>query len=113
MASPQILTLTDADFDTKLKTEPLVLVDFWAEWCGPCRAIAPLLEELAGEYAGRVVVGKVNVDENGQTAARFGIRSIPTILVMKKGVRVDQIVGMQGAQTKQVIKSKIEQHLAG
>jgi thioredoxin 1 len=113
MASPQILTLTDADFDTKLKTEPLVLVDFWAEWCGPCRAIAPLLEELAGEYAGRVVVGKVNVDENGQTAARFGIRSIPTLLVMKKGVRVDQIVGMQGAQTKQVIKSKIEHHLAG
>ncbi len=110
MASPQIVTLTDADFDTKVKTEPLVLVDFWAEWCGPCRAIAPVLDELASEYAGRLTIGKVNVDENGQTAARFGIRSIPTLLVMKNGVRVDQIVG---AHPKQAIKSKIEQHLAG
>jgi thioredoxin 1 len=72
--------------------------------------IAPVLEELAGEYVGRLVVGKVNVDENGQTAATFGIRSIPTLLVFKDGVRVDQIVG---AHPKHALKSKIEQHLAG
>ncbi len=113
MASPQILTLTDTDFDTKLKTEPLALVDFWAEWCGPCKAIAPVLDELAGEYAGRLVIGKVNVEENAQTTARFGIRSIPTLRVMKNGARVDQIVGAHPTHAKQVIRAKIEQHLAG
>jgi thioredoxin 1 len=110
MASPQIITLTDADFDATVKGHPFMLVDFWAEWCGPCRVIAPLLDELAGEYAGRLTVGKVNVDENGQTAVRFGIRSIPTLLVMKNGVRVDQMVG---AHPKPTIKAKIEQHLHG
>jgi len=110
MAAPQIVTLTDADFDQQVKAHPLVVVDFWAEWCGPCRMIAPVLDELAGEYAGRVVVGKVNVDENGQTAARFGVRSIPTLLFMKQGVQVDQIVG---AKPKKDIKDKIEQHLGG
>jgi thioredoxin 1 len=110
MVAPQIVTLTDGDFDQQVKAHPLVLVDFWAEWCGPCRMIAPLLDELAGEYAGRVVIGKVNVDQNGQTAARFGVRSIPTLLFMKNGSRVDQIVG---AKPKKDIKDKIEQHLSG
>jgi thioredoxin 1 len=110
MAAPQIVTLTDGDFDQQVQAHPLVLVDFWAEWCGPCRMIAPLLDELAGEYAGRVVIGKVNVDQNGQTAARFGVRSIPTLLFMKHGSRVDQIVG---AKPKKDIKDKIEQHLGG
>jgi thioredoxin 1 len=110
MASPNIVTLTDADFDSTVKSHPLMLVDFWAEWCGPCRLIAPVLDELAGEYAGRLVVGKVNVDQNGQTAVRFGIRSIPTLLVLKNGARVDQIVG---AHPKHTIKAKIDQHLAG
>ncbi len=108
MAGANILKLTDADFDAQVKGQPLVVVDFWAEWCGPCRVIAPVLEELAGEYAGRVAVGKVNVDENRQVAAKFGIRSIPTLLFFKDGSRVDQVIG---AHPKATIKAKIEQLL--
>jgi thioredoxin 1 len=108
MAGATILKLTDADFDTQLKGQPLVVVDFWAEWCGPCKMIAPVLEELAGEYAGRMAVGKVDVDENRQTAAKFGIRSIPTLLFFKDGSRVDQVIG---AHSKATIKAKIEQLL--
>ncbi len=109
MAHEDILTLTDANFEAQVKVQPLVLVDFWAEWCGPCRMVAPVLEELAGEYKGRLAVGKLNVDENRQTAARFGIRSIPTLLFLWDGVRVDQIVG---AHPKSTIKGKIDQHLS-
>jgi thioredoxin 1 len=109
MASPDILTLTDADFDTQVKSHPHLLVDFWAEWCGPCRMIAPVLEELAGEYKNRLTVGKVNVDENRQVAARFGIRSIPTLLLLRDGVRADQIVG---AHPKATIKAKVDQFLS-
>jgi thioredoxin 1 len=109
MAHEDILTLTDATFDAQVKAQPLVLVDFWAEWCGPCRMVAPVLEELAGEYKGRLAVGKVNVDENRQIAARFGIRSIPTLLFLRDGVRVDQIVG---AHPKSTIKGKIDQLLS-
>jgi thioredoxin 1 len=109
MAHEDILTLTDANFEAQLKAQPLVLVDFWAEWCGPCRMVAPVLEELAGEYRGRLAVGKVNVDENRQIAARFGIRSIPTLLFLRDGVRVDQIVG---AHPKSTIKGKIDQLLS-
>jgi thioredoxin 1 len=108
MSEPKILKLTDADFDTQVKAQPVVVVDFWAEWCGPCRMIAPVLEELAGEYSERLVVGKVNVDENRQTAARFGIRSIPTLLFFRDGARVDQVVG---AHPKSTIKAKIDQLL--
>ena len=108
MARAGILTLTDADFDAQSKTHPLLLVDFWAEWCGPCKAIAPALEELAGEYQNRLTVGKVNVDENRQVTARFGIRSIPTLLLLRDGVRVDQIVGLQ---PKAAIKAKVDQLL--
>ncbi len=108
MAHPNILKLTDADFDAQVKAKPLLIVDFWAEWCGPCRMIAPVLEELAGEYADRLVVGKVNVDENRQIAARFGIRSIPTLLFFRDGARVDQVVG---AHPRSTIKGKIDQLL--
>jgi len=108
MANAKILKLTDADFDAQVKTQPLLVVDFWAEWCGPCRMIAPVLEELAGEYADRLAVGKVNVDENRQVAARFGIRSTPTLLFFRDGARVDQVVG---AHPKSTIKAKIDQLL--
>ena len=88
------VTLTDGNFDTEvLKSNEPVLVDFWATWCGPCRAIAPVIEELAGAYEGRVKVGKMDVDENSATANRFNIRSIPTLLFFKNGQVVDQIVG--------------------
>ncbi len=108
MPNAKILKLTDADFDAQVKAQPLLVVDFWAEWCGPCRVIAPVLEELAGEYGDRLVVGKVNVDENRQVAARFGIRSIPTLLFFRDGARVDQVVG---AHPKATIKGKIDQLL--
>jgi len=108
MTDARIVKLTDADFDALVKTQPLMVVDFWAEWCGPCRMIAPILEELAGEYADRLVVGKVNVDENRQTAARFGIRSIPTLLFFLHGARADQVIG---AHPKATIKAKIDQLL--
>jgi thioredoxin 1 len=108
MPDARILKLSDADFDAQVKAQPLMIVDFWAEWCGPCRMVAPVLEELAGEYADRLAVGKVNVDENRQIAARFGIRSIPTLLFFRDGARMDQLVG---AHPKGAIKAKIDQLL--
>jgi len=90
------------------QAEELVLVDFWAAWCGPCLVVAPVLEQLASEYAGRVKVAKVDVDENQQTAMRFNIRSIPSLLFFKGGKHVDTLVG---AVPKQAIVQKIETHL--
>ena len=109
MASPDIVTLTDADFEAQVKAHPRLLVDFWAEWCGPCRTIAPVLEELAGEYRNRLTIAKVNVQDNPQVPARFGIRNIPTLLLLRDGVRVDQIVG---AVPKATIKTKVDQFLS-
>ncbi len=85
---------TDANFDTEvLKSSTPVLVDFWAPWCGPCRMLAPSIEALSKDYDGKVKVGKLNTDDNGETAAKFGIRSIPTLLIFKDGQVVNQLVG--------------------
>jgi thioredoxin 2 len=90
------VTVTDATFSTEVERAPVpVLLDLWAPWCGPCRMVAPALEELAKEMAGRVRVAKLNVDENPATAARFQVRSIPTLLVLKGGREMDRIVGVQ------------------
>lgn len=94
MANPDLITLTDDNFQKEvLESKEPVLVDFWAVWCGPCRAIAPAVEELAREYKGRVKVGKLDVDENQQVAGKYGIRSIPTLMVFKGGQVVDQLLG--------------------
>jgi thioredoxin 1 len=109
MASDKVLHVTDQDFDERVvKGKGLILVDFWAEWCGPCRMVAPILEELAVEYEGQITVTKLNVDENRETAARFGIRSIPTILFFKDGIQVEQVIG---ALPKSAIKAKVQQRL--
>ena len=90
------VTLTDNNFhDEVINSQTPVLVDFWAEWCGPCRMVGPVVEEIAQEFEGKIKVGKVNVDENQATAAQYGIRSIPTLLFFKGGQLVNQIVGVQ------------------
>ncbi len=103
------LEFTDANFKTDvLDSDKLTVVDFWAEWCGPCRAIGPVIEDLSKEYAGRVNVGKVNVDHNPDTSINYGITSIPAILFIKGGKVVDKLIG---AQPKPNFVKKIEQHL--
>ncbi len=103
-------SFTDSNFQTEvLSSDKLTVVDFWAEWCGPCRAIGPVIEELSKEYAGKVNVGKVNVDENPQVSMNYGITSIPAILFIKNGQVVDKLVG---AQPKGNFVKKIESHLS-
>jgi thioredoxin 2 len=100
------VTVTDANFNQEVEKSSLpVLVDMWAPWCPPCRMIAPIIEELASELAGRVKVGKLNTDENQQTASRFSVRSIPTLLVLKDGVEVERLVG---AHPKEEILRRLE-----
>jgi thioredoxin len=94
MANTEAVHLTEGNFDEALSRDTgVMMVDFWAEWCGPCRAIAPVLEDIAKESAGKVTLAKVNVDENPGLAARYGIRSIPTILLVKGGKVADQVIG--------------------
>ena len=94
MASDKIAHVTDSDFETEvMKSSTPVLVDFWAPWCGPCRAIAPIVDELADDYAGRLKVVKVNVDDNPMTPARFGVRGIPNLIIVKNGQVAEQIIG--------------------
>ncbi len=109
MAADDIVHLDEDTFDERIRKTPgPVLVDFWAEWCAPCKIIAPALEQLAGEIAGRVTIAKVNVDENGDLTNRFGIRSIPTLVLFKGGRVVEQAIG---ALPKEHIRRLIEKHL--
>ncbi|QOX77730.1 thioredoxin [Trichlorobacter lovleyi] len=94
MASDAVLTLSDANFDRDvLQSDLPVLVDFWATWCAPCKAIAPLIDAVAADYAGKVKVGKVNVDDNPATPGKYGVRGIPTLILFKGGKVIDQVVG--------------------
>ncbi len=99
------IEITDANFEEIIASDKPVLVDFWAEWCGPCKMIGPVVEELASEYEGKAVVGKVDVDNNPNVSARFGIRSIPTLLVFKGGEVVDKQIG---AVPKSILSQKLD-----
>jgi len=105
-----VLTITDSEFADQIEGgSGLTMVDFWAEWCGPCRLIAPIVEELAGEYKDKgLTVGKLDVDSNPQVSARFGVRSIPSILFFKDGQHVDTVVG---AVPRPMLEQKIQEHL--
>lgn len=101
--------ITDTNFqESVIERDGLTVIDFWAEWCGPCRMISPIVEELSNEYDGKVLVGKVDVDSNPEVSMKYGIRSIPTILFLKNGEVVDKQVG---ATSKQVLANKIESHI--
>jgi len=102
------ITLDDANFEETVKKHPLMLIDCWAAWCSPCRMIAPVVEELARDYAGRITIGKLNVDENPEISMSFGIVSIPTLLIMKGGKEIDRIIG---AVPKQFIEEKLQKYL--
>jgi thioredoxin 1 len=104
------MAVTDENFETEVeKNDGLTVVDFWATWCAPCRMIAPILDQLATEYSGKVKVTKLDVDQNVRTATRFNVRSIPTLLFFKDGKLVDQVVG---AVPKQALETKFKQHAA-
>jgi thioredoxin 1 len=108
MASDKVKTLTDSNFDETTK-QGVVLVDLWAEWCGPCRRLAPTIDALASDYDGRVTVAKLDVDENPNIPSRYMVRGIPTMLIFKNGQLADTIVGLAG---KEDIAKKLDQQLA-
>jgi thioredoxin len=103
------IVLTDSNFASEVTRYPIMLVDFWAPWCGPCRMVSPIIEQLSREYSGRVAFGKVNVDENQRIAASFGIQSIPTLMIFKGSKAVDVIIG---AMPKAQIEMKLKQQLS-
>lgn len=104
-----VLTLTDSNFDPEvIKSGTPVMVDFWAPWCGPCKMVAPILDELATEYNGKVKIGKVNVDDHQALASQYGIRAIPTLLIFKQGQVVDQVIGLK---SKKDYKLKLDRVL--
>ncbi len=106
MAVANIITLTDGNFSEEVLKSPVpVLVDFWAEWCGPCKMVAPILDELATEYDGKVKIAKINIDEFQSLATEYGIRAIPTLLLFKNGEVADQIVGLR---SKRDFKAKLD-----
>jgi|SRR5215213_9752858 len=107
--SNNVVEITDQNFQEITGQPGLSMVDFWAVWCGPCRMVAPIVEQLAEEYAGQVTVGKLDVDNNQRTATQFNVRSIPTILFFREGKVVDQVIG---AVPRPALESKIRQHLA-
>jgi len=110
MQSPDVkpILLTDSNFLSEVSKYRVTVVDFWAAWCGPCRMVSPLIEQLASEYAGRVAFGKLNVDENPMISTKYGVQSIPTILVFKSGKQVD---GLVGAVPKSYIENKFKPYL--
>ena len=104
------ITITDDDFEKTIQQYQLLLIDFWAPWCHPCRIIAPVIEDLAKDYAGTIVFGKLNTDENPRTAMKFGIMSIPTLLIIKNGKVVDKILG---AVPREYIEPKLKKYIRG
>jgi thioredoxin 1 len=102
------IILSDASFSSEISKHPLMVIDFWAAWCGPCRLVAPIIEQLAKEYSGRVAFGKLNVDENPLTSQEFQVESIPTLLIFRDGEAVDGIIG---AVPKHQLEAKIKNHL--
>ena len=110
MSSDKVVIVTDSEFDsTVLQSERPVVLDFWAEWCQPCKMLAPTMEEIAGEYEDKVKIGKLNVDDNPNTATKYGIRGIPTLLFFKDGKVVQQVTGVK---SKAEIKKIIDEELA-
>ncbi len=102
------ITLTDENFSTEIQKHTLMVVDFWAPWCSPCRMVSPIIEQLASEYVGKVTFGKMNVDQNMMIPRQFSVRSIPTLMVFKRGVAVETIVG---ACQKSYIEAKFKHHM--
>ncbi|HVL47781.1 MAG TPA: thioredoxin [Candidatus Thermoplasmatota archaeon] len=106
-ANGPVKTITDSDFESFVKSHGTVVVDCWAPWCGPCKRLEPIIDALATEYGGKVTFAKLNTDENPATAMKFGVMSIPTLLVFKNGQRVDQVVGLM---PKEQLKARFDRH---